>query len=330
MGTSKTTIVSCALMVQCFIHSVATVTFNSPEMDSTATNSSLTDWPIKILLPISVVLVLVLLIVIAVACIIIHRKRKARYLSNLTKPHKQSEGNSYASSEHSREFSSKKSDSPDPGYDVIKMEHLKEVALKPLQVDSSPKCILSRKDNPFNDEYLNGDPLYSTIDSTDDDPHKIASSKIHSTSTGEYHKRESSGLSTDDNCSNNSGNEIKEEIEGAELNDKTNKPHTYSVVHSKVRDRQSEQKNKVLQDTNEAPPISVQKHSYSSGDEAPSIPPHTVEMMYTAVQKRPKDSVEIEDEGDVPPIPPYPGEEDEGDAPPIPPYIGEEYHTSGT
>ena len=82
-------------------------------------------------------------------------------------------------------------------------------------------------------------------------------------------------------------------------------------MHYKVRDRQRKKESKVIQDANEAP----QKHSHGSYDEAPSIPPHTVEMMYTAVQKRPKDSVEIEDEGD---------------APPIPPYTEEEYHTSET
>ena len=116
-----------------------------------------------------------------------------------------------------------------------------------------------------------------------------------------------------DNIHSNSGD--NEEIEGAELDDKTNEPHTYSVVHSKVRDRQNEPENKVFQIINEVSKSPDQKHTFSSYDEAPSIPPYTVEMMYTAVQKRPKDSVEIEDEGD---------------APPIPPYTGEEYHASGT
>ena len=71
----------------------------------------------------------------------------------------------------------------------------------------------------------------------------------------------------------------------------------------------------MLKDCNEAPPSPVHKHTYSIDDEAPSIPPHTVEMMYTAVQKRHKDSIETEDKGDPPPIPPY---------------TGEEYHASGT
>ena len=180
--------------------------------------------------------------------------------------------------------------------------------------------MFSSKDTPFKDECFDGDPLYSTISSSDGDQHKVVSSDILSPSSGEYHERVSSSvshLSADDNCSNNSGNETKGEIEGAEHDDETYEPHTYSVAHFKERGKQREQENKVLQDAHEAlsTPDSAQKHSYSSDDETPSIPPHTVEMMYTAVQKRPKDGVEIEDEGD---------------APPIPPYTGEEYHTSGT
>ena len=265
---------------------------------------------IRIVLPVSLVFVLVLLIVIAVVCIsyyLIYKRRQSTSLSNRTKPHKESEENSYASSEHSHEFSSKQSDSQDPGCDVI---HLKEVALKSLKVDNSSK---SSKENLSKDDNV---PLYSTICSSDSDAHKTASSDIPSPSSDEYHKRQSSNKSSDENCSNKSSNETKREIVGAELDDETNEPHTYSVVHFKARDRQREQENKVLKDTNEASPTdSVQKHTSSSDDEAPSIPPHTVEMMYTAVQKRHKDSVEIEDEGD---------------APPIPPYTGEEYHTSGT
>ena len=62
------------------------------------------------------------------------------------------------------------------------------------------------------------------------------------------------------------------------------------------------------------------------------IPPHpqTTEMMYTAVQKRPKDSILAEVEDDAPPVPPYMEKEDketeatakdsnEGSPPPVPP-----------
>ena len=220
----------------------------------------------RFLVPVSLVIVLSLLIIVAcISFLILYKRRQSTSLSNLTKPHKESEENGYASV-HSREFSSKQSDSPDHGYDVIKMGNLKSA-----QLDNNSKFELSTKDRSFSD--------------------------IHS---GEYHN-----YLSDDNHSNNSSNETKVEIDEAELNNKTNEPHTYSVVHYKVKDRQRKKENKVIQDANEAP----QKHSYSSCDEVPSILPHTVEMMYTAVQKKLKDSVEIEDEGDAPPIPPYTEEE---------------------
>ena len=51
---------------------------------------------------------------------LVYYKRKRSALVNLTKPHKESEENSYASSEHSHQQGSKYSESPEPGYDVIK------------------------------------------------------------------------------------------------------------------------------------------------------------------------------------------------------------------
>ena len=183
---------------------------------------------------------------------------------------------------------------------MINIGNLKEVALKSAQLDNNSKFELSTKDRSFKNEFIDG-KLISSIMPSEGDTHKTVSSDIHS---GEY-----LNYLSDDNRSNNSSNETKRETDEAELIDNTNEPHAYSVVHYKVRDRQRKKERKVIQDANEDP----QKHSYGSYDEAPSIPPHTVEMMYTAVQKRLKDSVEIEDEGD---------------APPIPPYTGEEYHTS--
>ena len=281
--------------------SMTTIDSTTTTVSTTTTGSKSADLQIGILLPVSLVFVLSLLIIIACISFSIYKRRQSTSLSNLTKPHKESEENSYASSEHSREFSSKQSDSPDPGYDVIKMEHLKEVDLKSIQLDNNSKFELSTKETSFKNEFIDSNLLSSTLCSSEGDTHKPVCSDIYS---GEYHN-----YLSDDNHSNNSSNETKEEIEGAELNDETNEPHTYSVVHYKVRDRQRKKERKV--DANEAP----QKQSYSSYDEAPSIPHHTVETIYTAVQKRPKDSIEIEDESD---------------APPIPPYTGEEYHTSGT
>ena len=237
-----------------------TITESMANIESTTTTGSKsTDLQIiSTLLP---VFIFSLLIIIACISFLIYKKRQSTSLSNLTKPHKESEVNSYASSEHSREFSSKQSDSPDPGYDVIKMEHLKEVDLKSAQLDNNSKFELSTKECSFKNEFIDDDLLSSTICSSEGDTHEIVSSDIHS---GAYHN-----YLSDDNRSNNNGNETKGEVDEVELNDKTKESQTYSVVHYKVRDRQRKKESKVIQDANEAP----QKHSYSSYNEAPSIPP---------------------------------------------------------
>ena len=66
---------------------------------------------------------------------------------------------------------------------------------------------------------------------------------------------------------------------------------------------------------------------------SPPPPPQTTEMMYTAVQKRPKDSI-LAEVDDAPPVPPYMEKEDketeatakgsdEGSPPPVPPQTTE-------
>ena len=215
------------------MYSVTVVASNMNAVDVVTTDSLTTNSTIIVILPISLVFVFTLLIIIVVVCIsfLIYKRRQSRHLSNLTKPHKESEENSYASSVHSCEFSSKQSDSPGPGYDVIKMGDLKEVDLKSTQLDNNSKFVLSSKDIPFKDEHLDSDLLYSTISSGGDDVHKIAGSDIDLPFPGKYHKIDCY-RSADNNPSNNIGNEKKEEVEGVEHDDETNKPHTYSVVHS--------------------------------------------------------------------------------------------------
>ena len=68
----------------------------------------------------SIVPLFVLLATVVALLFIVYYKRKRSSLVNLTKPHKGSEENSYASSEHSHQQGSKDSESPEPGYDVIK------------------------------------------------------------------------------------------------------------------------------------------------------------------------------------------------------------------
>ena len=92
----------------------------------------------------------------------IYKRRRSTSLSNLTKPHKESEENSYASSEHSHEFSSKQSDSPDPGYDVIKMVNSKEVDLKSITArQTALKFKLSSiKENLKNESHVKSTLFY--------------------------------------------------------------------------------------------------------------------------------------------------------------------------
>ena len=47
----------------------------------------------------------------------------------------------------------------------------------------------------------------------------------------------------------------------------------------------------------------MKKPKDNSTEVAPPLPPHTVEELYTAVMKKPKESTE--DEEEAPPIPPY-------------------------
>ena len=70
-----------------------------------------------------------------------------------------------------------------------------------------------------------------------------------------------------------------------------------------------------------------------------NTPPPPPQMMYTAVQKRPKDSILAEVEDDAPPVPPYMEKEDkeaeatakgsdEGSPPQIPPQTTEMLYTA--
>ena len=84
------------------------------------------------------------LIVTVVALLFIgYYKRKRSALVNLTKPHKGSEENSYASSEHSHQQGSKYSESPEPGYDAIKptshMKHTSRTEMMYTVVQKRPK-----------------------------------------------------------------------------------------------------------------------------------------------------------------------------------------------
>ena len=97
----------------------------------------------------TIVLLFVLLATVAALLLLVYYKRKRSALVNLTKPHKGSEENSYASSEHSHQQGYKYSEFPEPGYDVIKSRlpiHEKDKIFPPKSTHSdmsptNPSCI---------------------------------------------------------------------------------------------------------------------------------------------------------------------------------------------
>ena len=82
---------------------------------------------------VTIVMLFVLLATVVTLLFLVYYKRKRSALVNLTKPHKGSEENSYASSEHSHQQDSKYSVSPEPGYDVIKPRHSKNQIVEIFQ-----------------------------------------------------------------------------------------------------------------------------------------------------------------------------------------------------
>ena len=294
----------------------------------------------NIVVPVGVTVVLLfgLLATVVALLLLVYNKRKRSALVNLTKPHKGSEENSYASSEHSHQQGSKYSESPEPGYDVIKPMHTKNPKdkifphkLKSTHLDVNPTCLSEYASIEDNLVY------YSEISSSQ----KTTDSHIRSC--------EHSALSTKDNpsiifqkCS-----EKKQEVflADSEIEKDNNKQKQLT------EDAANGNNNSTKGEASPTPPQTIEmmytavlkRPKVNAGmdsefeDSTPSPPPQTTEMMYTAVQKRPKDSILAEVEDDAPPVPPYMEKEDketeatakgsdEGSPPPVPPQTTEILH----
>ena len=127
-----------------------------------------------VIVVVTIVLLFVLLATVVALLLLVYYKRKRSALVNLTKPHKGSEENSYASSEHSHQQGSKYSESPEPGYDVIKPRHTKIVKAK-----SSPSKLKSTQNPTQLSEYASIEDKncnYSKI--TDSSSHKSTGSHV--------------------------------------------------------------------------------------------------------------------------------------------------------
>ena len=238
------------------------------------------------IIAVSVVMLFGILATVVALLLLVYYKRKRSALVNLIKSHKGSEENSYASSEHSHQQGSKYSESPEPGYDVIKTMHTKNVKAKIFP----PK----RKSTHLLDKNPTHTSEYTSI--KDDDCDILHYSEISSS-----HKTTGSHILTKDKLSMNSHKcgEMKQEVvftdsEIANGEASPIPPQTIKMMYTAVK-----KQSKVNAGTDS-----------EFEDSTPPPLPQTTEMMYTAVQKRPKDSILTEVEDDAPPVPPYMEKED--------------------
>ena len=252
---------------------------------------------------VTVVVMVGLLATVVALLFIVYNKRKRSALVNLTKPHKGSEENSYASSEHSHQQGSKYSESPEPGYDVIKPRHTKNLKDKIFSQNSShlgmnpthPSEYASIEDNSSSYKTTNSricSPEYS-VQSNKDIPsrnfQKCGEKKqkvfiANSTETEEDKDKQKQLTEDATNVNNNSTKGEASPIP----------PQTIEMMYTTVQKK---------------PKVNAGMDSEFE-DSTPPPPPQTTEMMYTAVQKRPKDSILAEVEDDAPPVPPYMKKED--------------------
>ena len=284
---------------------------------------------------VTLVIVFGILATVVALLFLVYYKRRRSALVNLTKPHKGSEENSYASSEHSHQQGSKYSESPEPGYDIIKPMHSTTENSKTyppkLKSDMNPTYYSEYagiKDNDCDLLY------YSEISSS----HKTTDSHIRSC---EY-----TAPSTKDNPSIHfkKCGEMKQDVFIVDSEIEKDKDKQKQLTKDAAKCSNNSTKGKVSEiplQTIEMMYTAVQKQpKVNAGmdsefeDSTPPPPPQTTEMMYTAVQKRPKDSILAQVEDDAPPVPPYMEKEDketeatakgsdEGSPPPVPPQTTE-------
>ena len=302
----------------------------------TSSTSESTDPDSTLIFPaeagIAIVLLFGLLATVTVVALLllVYYKGKRSALVNLTKPHKESEENSYASSEHSHQQGSKYSESPEPGYDVIKTLH----SIHEKDKIFPPKSTHSDM-NPTHPSGIADDQHYSEITSS----YKTTGS--HNICSCEY-----SAPSAKDNPSINfqkyGEKERKICIADSEIEEDNNKQKQLTEDAAKCYNNCTKgEASPIPPQTIEMMYTAVQKQpKVNAGmdsefeDSTPPPPPQTTEMMYTAVQKRPKDSILAEIEDDAPPVPPYMEKEDketeatakgsdEGSPPPVPPQTTE-------
>ena len=264
---------------------------------SRGTTPMTTDTPPGVVIGITAVTLFGLLATVTVVAplLLVYYKRKRSSLVNLTKPHKGSEENSYVSSEHSHQQGSKYSESPEPGYDVIKPIH--KAKSKSSCLDTNPRQLSEYASIEVNKcDLLHYSGISSSCDYSA--PSTKNNSSINFQKCGEM-KQEVFIVDSEIEKAKDKQKQLTEDA--ANTNNSSTKgkaspipPQTIEMMYTAVQ----------------------KKLKVNSGmdsefeDSTPPPPPQTTEMMYTAVQKRPKDGILAEVEDDAPPVPPYMEKED--------------------
>ena len=264
---------------------------------------------------VTIVVLFGLLATVVVLLLLVYYKRKRSALVNLTKPHKGSEENSYTSSEHSHQQGSKYSESPEPGYDVIKPRHTKNPKDK----------IISQTE--LSHPIVDMNPTHSSEYASIEDKkcgllHHSEISSSHKTTDSHICSCEYSVPSTKDIPSINfhKYGEMKQYVFIANSEIEKDKDKQKQLTEDSAKSNN----NSTQGEASPIPPQTIEmmytavqkKPKVNAGidsefeDSTPPPPPQTTEMMYTAIQKRPKDGILAEVEEDAPPVPPYMEKED--------------------
>ena len=214
----------------------------------------------------TIVAINVLMMVVSV--LIWYRKRKIA-LINLTKHHKESDENSYTSSKHSHESDSK---SPDPEYDVIKINPSTEKFEFKSKSDISCQKYSSVLKH---EEDWDCGPMYSSVDTNAGSPHKIGDFNVNSAIYTDIESHiEVNADDITDNISPSNGTSPTCQSNDAATEDNSVKPHIYAEVDVKKKKANKDHENEIFEE------FAVKGDEGSDeGSTPPPVPPQITEML---------------------------------------------------
>ena len=225
-------------------------------------------------------IVAISVLIIVVSILIWYRKRRT-VLINLTKHHKESDENSYTSSKHSHESGSK---SPDPEYDVIKINSSNDkLESRFIKSKSDILCLeySSVQSNVLkHEEDCDCGPMYSSVDTNAGSPHKIGDFNANSATYTDIQSHiEVNADDITDKIIPSNGDSPTHQNNDAATEDNSVKPHTYAEIDIKNKKANKDHKNVISKE------FAVKGDEDSDeGSTPPPVPPQTTEMFYVAIR----------------------------------------------